>query len=45
MKSFLDLTILPVTMAYLGFVGAFSATAIVLITKVRRGREPWGDKL
>jgi hypothetical protein len=45
METFLDINILPVALAYLGFVGVFSITAALSIAKVRRGREPWGDKL
>jgi hypothetical protein len=45
MQNFLDINILPVALAYLGFVGAFFINAALSIAKVRRGREPWGDKL
>jgi hypothetical protein len=45
-KSFLDITILPEVLAYLGFVGTFFVTATLLIAKARKDHgRPWGDEM
>jgi hypothetical protein len=46
MERFLDITILPEILAYLGFVGTFFVTATLLIAKSRKDHgRPWGDEM